>query len=309
VSAGQQEAWRALTEQLKPGGVGLWVGESVPRLEQAEVNARVWRTGNHLAEYANRVLQPVEVMILARYREVLSGRVLEVGCGAGRVLGYLVALGGEVHGIDISQTMVEYCRRTYPGADVRRGDLGALTASEHAPFDAVLATYNVLDVLDDAQRRRVLGEMRSLLGPAGLLIFSSHNLAHVDREREAAVPAPRRRRALELLSKLVGRPPVAVAQAAIRTPLRMRNRRRLGDLERRAADHAILNDVANDYGVLHYYIRRDDQERQLQETGYELVECLDLEDHPVVAGEDGCSPWLHYVARPIASPDLERVDA
>ena len=121
------------------------------------------------------------MVILVRYREVLSRRTLEVGCGAGRILGYVAQLGGEAHGIDISPAMVEHCRRRYPAADTRVGDLADIGRSAEGPFDAVLALDNVLDVFDDAERRRVLADLRALLAPDGLLIFSSHNLAYVDR--------------------------------------------------------------------------------------------------------------------------------
>src|SRR5579875_2423465 len=89
-------------------------------------NVERWRALRQVERFAHRRLAPVEVVILARYREALSGRVLELGCGAGRIIGYLLALGGEVHGIDISPRMVERCRRAYPGANVREGDLRAL---------------------------------------------------------------------------------------------------------------------------------------------------------------------------------------
>ena len=42
-------------------------------------------------------------------------------------------------------------------------------------------------------------------------------------------------------------------------------------------DYAIVNDSAHHYSILHYYISRDDQERQLAEHGFELIECLDLD--------------------------------
>jgi hypothetical protein len=60
----------------------------------------------------------------------------------------------------------------------------------------------------------------------------------------------------------------------------------------------MLNDVEGDYAVLHYYIGHADQERQLRETGYELVECIDADGLTVRAGEPGRGPWLYYVARP-----------
>ena len=260
--------------------------------DQLQVNASAWQRGDHVAEYANRRLLPVEVVILVRYRDVLSGRTLEVGCGAGRILGYVAELGGEAHGIDISPAMVEHCRTRYPAAHTRVGDLADIGASADGPFDAVLALDNVLDVFDDAERRRVLTDLRALLATDGLLIFSSHNLAYIDRRAPSG-----RGRARGVVRDLASRPPSNVARAVARIPGRRRNRKRLGPLQRRGDGYAIINDSAHDYALLHYYIGRDDQARQLRETGYELLECLDADGRPVGAGGRHPDPWLHYVAR------------
>ena len=270
--------------------------------DQLQVNASAWQRGDHVAEYANRRLLPVEVVILIRYRDVLSRRTLEVGCGAGRILGYVAQLGGEAHGIDISPAMVEHCRSRYPAADTRVGDLADIGRSAEGPFDALLALDNVLDVFDDAERRRVLTDLRALLSPDGLLIFSSHNLAYVDRSapRDGDRAAPARGgpgRARRLLSEVASRPPSNVARAVARIPGRRRNRKRLGPLQRRGDGFAIINDSAHDYALLHYYIGRDDQERQLHETGFELIEALDADGRPVGPGQPNPDPWLHYVAR------------
>lgn len=266
--------------------------------DQLQVNASAWQRGDHVAEYANRRLLPVEVVLLVRYRDVLSRRTLEVGCGAGRILGYVAQLGGEAHGIDISPAMVEHCRSRYPAAHTRVGDLSDIGASAEGPFDAVLALDNVLDVFDDAERRRVLGDLRALLAPEGLLMFSSHNLAYVDRSAPGAGdPRASRGRVRGLLNEVASRPPSNVARAVARIPGRRRNRKRLGPLQRRGDGYAIINDSAHDYALLHYYIGRDDQARQLDEAGYELVECLDADGRPVGPGEPHPDPWLHYVAR------------
>lgn len=259
-------------------------------MDSPNANVRRWQTGDYVADYSERTLRPVEVVLLARYREHLSGRVLEVGCGAGRILGYLVALGGEAHGVDVSPRMVEYCRRHYPDASVLVGDMSNLPDAVDGGFDAIFASYNVIDVLDDGARRELLSDLRGRLRAAGLLIFSSHNLAVA----EAGGTRLRNRRMLQRLA----RPPRELLELPRRLPARIRNRRRLAGLERREGDHAILNDAALDYALLHYYIRRDDQERQLDQLGYDLVECLDLEGRTVARGEEAayCSE-LHYVAR------------
>jgi SAM-dependent methyltransferase len=290
---------RTSVKALEAGRGSFFVETLDPKANsdsQARVNKEAWETGGHVADYANRRLLPVEVLLLVRHREALAGRVLEVGCGAGRILGYLVALGGEVHGIDISSAMVDHCRVAYPKANVRVGDLAALRASVDGSFAAVLAMDNVLDVVDDAERRRVLSEIRELIEPDGILIFSSHNLDY--SAGAVGTAAPRSEHLRRLLWKAAARPVSEVVRAVAQMPRRIANRRRLAPLQRRYADHAIINDEAHDYGLLHYYIRRDDQARQLAEQGYELIECLDVEGGEVHAGRCSPAPWLHYVARP-----------
>jgi SAM-dependent methyltransferase len=266
---------------------------------QVDVNVEFWTPGDYIDTYANRTLNPVEVLILVRFREALSGRVLEVGCGAGRILGYLVELAREAHGIDVSPAMVEYCRRTYPEANVRIGDLQQFADPQGEPYDVIFAGANIMDILDDAGRREVLAGMREMLAPEGMLIFNSHNLAYLDGDQpREEVRTQGAARAAELVVKALNRPPAAVARAAARIPRQVRNRRRLQPLQRRADDHAIINDEDLDYGTLHYYIRRDDQVRQLAELGYELVACLDTDGRPVAEGEPGKGSSLHYIARP-----------
>jgi SAM-dependent methyltransferase len=188
--------------------------------------------GEHLDGYAHRVLTPAEVLIFVRYRERLSGRVLDLGCGAGRTLGYLVALGAETHGIDIAPAMVEHCRQAFPAATVRVGELTSLGECVDGSFDAVLATDNLFDVLDDAERQRALKDIRDLLTPEGLLIFSSHDLGYLDAHpgpREWEMPSR-----TEKLRKLAERSPVDLFRAIGRRRRAAANRRRLMPLQQRS---------------------------------------------------------------------------
>ncbi len=261
---------------------------------QIETNLRAWTERDNVAHYAHNRLLPVEALILARYHDRLSGRVLELGCGAGRILGYLVRLGGQVEGIDVSERMVAYCREHFPGATVRLGDLRDTPRLVEGKLDAILLLDNVLDVLDDAVRRQFLSEVKDLLADDGVLIFSSHNLVP---NGGPSVDVPR------LARRVLQKPPAEILASAGRVLREARNRRRLAPLQYRAADHAVLNDSACEFAVLHYYTTRDDQERQLNESGLELVECLDVDGDPVPRGERGQSLWLHYVAR--ARPERE----
>lgn len=255
---------------------------------QSRANDRLWARPDLVKAYATRVLRPVEVMLLVRYREALSGRVLELGCGAGRLTGYLSEIASSTLGLDISPAMVAYCRKRYPRATFEEGDLRDVGALEPGSFDVIVASYNVIDVLGDAERSGVLDGIHQALRPGGLLIMSSHNRAS----------APRR----GVRDALAARNPVGLAVSVFELPRWLVNRRRLRHFERDEPGYAILNDVSQDFAALHYYITRDAQARQLTDHAFELIECLDLEGRRVEAGQTArhCSE-LHYVAR--ACPD------
>jgi SAM-dependent methyltransferase len=263
---------------------------------QATWNAGEWSAGKHLTTYANRVLTPVEVQIFLRYREKLAGRVLDVGCGAGRVLAYLVMNGADAVGVDLAPAMVDYCRRTVPGATVRQGDASDIAASVTGPFDVIIAPDNLIDVFGDAERRRVISDIRELLAPDGLFIFSTHDLGWHDanpgpREFEQASAASTLRKLADLSLQRVA--------AALRNRREIaRNRKRLGPLQRHHDNYAIINDFPHNYSLLHYYIRRDDQVCQLEQLGFEFIECLACDGRTIGPGGSGDSDSLHYIARP-----------
>jgi SAM-dependent methyltransferase len=256
---------------------------------QARVNAERWAKDDLVEAYSLRSLRAAEQVILERYREPLGGRVLELGCGAGRLTGHVIELGGQVHGVDISPAMVAHCRETYPGARFSVGDLSDLSSFKGGPYDAVLAPFNVIDVLGEDARLDFLGDARGLLAPGGLLVFSSHNRAFASR------PITRLRKLVRLWVGNPRRPTATIRNL----PQRLANRRRLRRLESSDEGYAVVNDEAHDFSLLHYYITSDAQRSQLEKSGFECLECLDLDGRPVAAGESAahCSE-LHYVARP-----------
>ncbi len=263
---------------------------------QAASNSSEWAAGKYVDIYANDVLIPAEVQIFVRYREKLQGRVLDLGCGAGRVLAYLVMVGADAWGIDLAPSMVDYCRRRVPEATVRVGDAANVRESVDGAFDVVIAPDNLIDVFDDAERRQVIADLKDVLAPDGLFIFSTHDLAWHDSNpgpREWEKPSRR-----ETLRKFADRSPAEMVGAVRRRREEARNRARLAPLQQRHESYAIVNDFPHNYSLLHYYIRRDDQERQLQELGYDLIECIAANGRTVAPGGSGNTDSLHYVARP-----------
>jgi SAM-dependent methyltransferase len=262
-----------------------------------DANIRVWAEGRFANSYASRVLRPAEAIVLIRYAEALRGQVLELGCGTGRVTRYLGARGANVTGIDISQEMIDHAQGINPDQQFAVGDLRDLSGYSSTRWSAIIASFNVLGVLDDAERRRVLAQLAEMLGPDGVLYFSAHNRASLDQIRSPFG-----------LVRSARNPPRALG-TLLRAPARFRNRRRLQPLERSDASYAIANDAAHDFQLLHYYIDRDAQERQLADVGLRLVECLDSIGQVVPAGSSAReSTELHYVARLPGAPDGPPID-
>jgi SAM-dependent methyltransferase len=255
-----------------------------PTASQSRLNTDFWARGECLDFYATRELRPVERVLLARFGSSFPGRVLELGCGAGRLTGHLIEVAHEVHGVDVSPALIAYCEQTYPAGTFHVRDLRDLSGLSDGSYDAVVAPYNVLDVLDDAERGRALDDIRELLAEGGLLIMSSHNRAY----------APLIGDRIRLLLGDPRRP----LRSARRLGLRLHNRRRLRPLERFESEYAVVNDSAHDFAVLHYYVSRDAQARQLTAHGFQMLQCLDLDGRHVGPGATArrC-PELHYVAR------------
>jgi SAM-dependent methyltransferase len=102
-----------------------------------------------------------------------GARILDAGCGTGRVGARLHRLGHTVVGVDSDARLLDAARSDYPGPCWVRGDLAELDLVPEAagqPFDAVVAAGNVMVFLAPSTRRRVLGHVRRRLAPHGRMI-------------------------------------------------------------------------------------------------------------------------------------------
>lgn len=122
--------------------------------------------------YALRVRQQRVLELL----EPGGGKVLDVGCGAGRMAVPLIQRGYEFWGVDAAPAMVEQCQQRHRDesrAHFSVGDARRL-AFDDATFDVVLC-MGVIDRLPDWDA--AIGEMTRVLKPGGSLIVSFPNLA------------------------------------------------------------------------------------------------------------------------------------
>ncbi|MDR6319305.1 class I SAM-dependent methyltransferase [Actinoplanes couchii] len=120
--------------------------------------------------------EPFQRGILGLFAEVLrarpAGPVADVGCGPGRISGYLREQGLDVFGIDLSPGMVEVARREHPGIRFDEGSMTALDVADGS-LAGVLAWFSLIHVPDD-EVPGVLAEFRRVLRPGGALLVGFH---------------------------------------------------------------------------------------------------------------------------------------
>jgi SAM-dependent methyltransferase len=103
-------------------------------------------------------------------RENGGSRVLDAGCGTGRVAIELALRGFIAVGIDTEAGMLAAARDKAPDLEWIEGDLAHLAAGFDAEFDLVLLAGNVMIFVDPGSEESVVHGLASHLAPGGLLV-------------------------------------------------------------------------------------------------------------------------------------------
>lgn len=96
-------------------------------------------------------------------------RVLDAGCGTGRVAIELARRGYDVVGVDLDASMLGVARERAPGLQWLQADLATLDL-DVGPFDLVLLAGNVMIFLTPGTEASVVARLGTVLRPGGLLI-------------------------------------------------------------------------------------------------------------------------------------------
>ena len=104
-------------------------------------------------------------------------RILDAGCGPGRVGAALFARGHEVVGVDVDPELIAAAREDHPGPIWIMSDLATLELAalgEPEPFDAVVIAGNVLAFVAPETETQVLARLAAHLVPDGFAVTGFH---------------------------------------------------------------------------------------------------------------------------------------
>ena len=102
------------------------------------------------------------------------GRLLDAGCGPGRVAAELARLGHDVVGVDVDPVLIEAAVEDHPGPRWIVEDLAELDLSAHGisePFDAIVCAGNVMTFLAPSTRHEVLRRLRGHVHSEGRVVI------------------------------------------------------------------------------------------------------------------------------------------
>jgi len=107
-------------------------------------------------------------------------RILELGCGTGRIAIGLAELGyTHIMGIDLAREMVKEARRINQvlelSACFQTGDATKLKFDDKLLDGAIFGFNGLMQIPGREQRRRALSEIHRVVRPGGLLVFTTHD--------------------------------------------------------------------------------------------------------------------------------------
>ena len=156
-----------MTERSDPPAGNRWIN----KLEESPGHSD-W----YVERFRSLAAEGADLHGEARFVDAMLGRgarVLDAGCGPGRVGGRLAELGHAVVGVDLDPVLIAAAEHDHPGPHWLVGDLAELDLPANrvdTDFDVVVCAGNVMGFLDPATRRQVLANLRSVLSQGGRIV-------------------------------------------------------------------------------------------------------------------------------------------
>ena len=121
-----------------------------------------------------RAESPLDLAVLDAFTAAVLAqddpRVLDAGCGAGRMSAHVAARGCRVEGVDLSPGMVAMARRDHPGLRFEVGVLTELPCTA-GTFAGVMLWYSVIHT-PPAEHGAIFSEVARVLRPGGHVVVA-----------------------------------------------------------------------------------------------------------------------------------------
>lgn len=256
-------------------------------------NFKTYQCRNIVQYYAQlSAIQPAEQTILDRLSEQLPKmKMLDIGVGGGRTTLHFAPHVAEYTGIDYSPEMIAVCERRFQAKSsswsFRVCDARNMQGLGEAAFDLVLFSFNGMDYIPHGDRLGVLAEIRRVLKPGGYFCFSSHNLVAMAREFRVS-----HHLCWNLFSVYIN----LMMWMILRWHNRTLNSQMLAE-----ADYALIRDEPHNFRLHTYYVRPQEQIRQLLGNGFGNIQVfswktgIELTDSVTIQRQDDL--WLYYLCQ------------
>lgn len=254
-------------------------------------NQDVYRLPGVAAAYAqmDELFPPEQTILRLISAELRSARMLDLGVGGGRTTLHFANCVREYVGADYSESMIRECRRRFAASPGPLSfvvcDARSLHMFASASFDFILFSFNGIDSVNHADRLAILKEIRRVGKPRAWFGFSTHNLnfcAQLFELRQIISLNPRfaRRTARQLLLRFVYNWHVRTATL-------------------RRSQYMMINDGSHSRQLLAYYIRPEEQLRQLSEnfTDIRVFSSVTGSELPHSELPNVQDSWLYYLCR------------
>jgi SAM-dependent methyltransferase len=262
--------------------------------EVGSANLTAMRLHEAVSHYASMTyVDPGEKVLYERVAEEAAGKpIMDIGVGGGRTVPHLTAISSDYTAVDYSPEMVSAFKQRFPGLRVVHANAVKLSAFDDASMFLVVFSCCGLDMVGREDRHKILREVRRVLVPGGVFIFSTHNLDSRLQElslRDIILPVQPTLNPLKLAK--------AVARSVRQSPLRVWNFRKLKPLTERHADWAILNTEYHAFGTLSHFINVTAQRAELAEAGFAPDPLVYSNEGEPITGATSATRILHFMAR------------